>query len=119
MSHPHYPQLKDLHHPPRIDSIIRQVCAKHDANRMELLTGSRARPEVKARRELCFIFVYLEKFSYPHAARFLRLNHSSVFYAVRKYLTENPEAARLADPPHVEPVILDPNAPDESGIWAI
>jgi len=90
--------------PSRLKSLIEEVAVNHDVTTVALLSADQHARIVAARRELIRAMKTRLDYSGYHTAALLGLHHTTVAYHLRGLLP---------------PIPFNPNAPDESGIWAI
>jgi chromosomal replication initiation ATPase DnaA len=65
---------------------LEAVCKTHQVPIKEVLSGSRFRNAVRARRALCWLLRDKYKFSFPDIGRALGIDHTTVMYAVKMHL---------------------------------
>ena len=66
-----------------------EVCAAHGLTRENLRSWNKSQRYVRARKELWFRLMIVERtFSFPEAGRLTRKDHSTVIYGMRKYAAE-------------------------------
>ena len=94
--------------PDEIFALVLAACARNDVPIAELLQGARHLRVTRARRAIC-CELSRRGYSLSQIGRWLRVHHTSVFYALRS----QGRAARAAAPRGPVP------CPDLSGEWAI
>ncbi len=68
--------------------VVQAICLEHNVRVVPFLMGVRRRSIARARRHVCFILRTKHKMSNPEIGRALGLDHSSVTYAIRKWIKE-------------------------------
>ena len=102
--------IRPLACPPLVQSSLARSAALYEVSVHEILSDSQRFPLALARAS---VSIELRKagYSLPAIARHLRKSHTTIMYYLRGC-----KRRRLVEP---DAPPYDPNAPDESGVWAI